>query len=97
MIDRIDIRKSPYGSPRCFIATAAYGTPMEKEVLALRQFRDDYLLTSPPGRILVGAYYTISPPIAKSIEDSPWAKAIVRGLLWPVVQICDAVVSNAAE
>lgn len=97
VIDRLDIRKSPYGSPRCFIATAAYGTPMEKEVLVLRQFRDEYLLTNLPGRVLVRAYYRISPAIARSIEHSPRARALVRGLLRPVVQICEAVVPNAGE
>lgn len=97
VIDRLDIRKSPYGSARCFIATAAFGTPMEKEVLVLRQFRDRYLLTNLPGRVLVGIYYRVSPPIAKGIEHSPAARAIVRGLLRPVVQVCEAVVPNAGE
>ena len=97
VIDRLDIRKSPYGSPKCFIATAAYGTPMAKDVLVLRQFRDDYLMTSLPGRVMMGVYYRLSPPIAKAIEHSPQARAIVRGLLRPVVQLCEAVVPNAGE
>jgi len=97
VIDRIDIRTSPYGSPKCFIATAAYGTPMEKHVLALRRFRDDYMLTNRPGRAFVAWYYRISPPIARGIEHSSAARAIVRGLLSPVVQLCEAVVPNAGE
>ena len=41
----------------CFIATAAYGTPMAGDIEILRQFRDEYLLTNPvgtgPGRTLL--------------------------------------------
>jgi len=95
--DRIDIQESEYGSPRCFIATAAYGTPMEEEVLVLRRFRERYLLTNTPGRTFVAAYYKISPPIARAIEESELAKAAVRGLLEPVVQLCRLVVPTEAK
>jgi hypothetical protein len=38
---------------RCFIATAAFGSPMAPEVALLRAFRDSWLLTNSPGRIFV--------------------------------------------
>ncbi len=88
VIKRIDISKKPYGSPKCFIATAAYGSPMESEVLALRSFRDRYLLTNPVGRMFVSAYYRISPPIANWISEKGTMRWVVREVLWPVVQIC---------
>jgi len=97
VIDRIDIREREYGSPRCFIATAAYGTPMEEEVLVLRQFRERYLLTNAPGRAFVAAYYKISPPIAGCIEKDELAKAVVRAMLHPVVQLCRLVVPTEAR
>ncbi|MHB0997827.1 MAG: CFI-box-CTERM domain-containing protein [Armatimonadota bacterium] len=88
LITRIDIRENDYGSPSCFIATAAYGTPMEDDVLTLRQFRDKYLLTNPAGRIFVDIYYTISPPIADQIRENDTSRSIVRALLKPIVQLC---------
>lgn len=91
VIQRIDISKKPYGSPKCFIATAAYGSPMEKDVLVLRSFRDQYLLTNPAGRVFVSAYYRVSPPLANWISGRDGMRWMVREVLWPVVQICKLV------
>ncbi len=73
------------GGSGCFIATAAFGTEMAKEVIALRKFRDKYLLTSPLGRDFVKLYYKTSPPIANFIRNKPLLKAIVRMQLKPLV------------
>lgn len=94
IIGRIDFSKTDYGSPKCFIATAAYGTAMEDEVLTLRQFRDRFMLPNPVGKQLVDLYYQVSPPIADSIRESEEARAVVRTLLWPVVQACRVVVGK---
>jgi hypothetical protein len=75
----------------CFIATAAYGTPMAEEIQILRQFRDEYLLTNPLGQGLVDIYYRISPPIADFITDHPSLKPIVRAGLMPAVDMCSMV------
>ena len=75
----------------CFIATAAYGTPMAAEIQILREFRDEYLLTNPLGQGLVEVYYTISPPIADFITEHPRLKPIVRAELMPVVAMCSIV------
>jgi preprotein translocase subunit YajC len=72
------------GDP-CFIATAAYSTPMAEEIQILREFRDEYLLTNPLGRALVGLYYKVSPPIAEVITEYPALKPIVRAGLLPAV------------
>jgi len=71
----------------CFIATAAYGTPMAEEIQILRVFRDEYLLTNPLGQALVGVYYRVSPPIAEFITEHPSLKPIVRAGLLPAVAI----------
>jgi len=79
----------------CFIATAAYGTPMAGEIEILREFRDEYLLTNPVGQALVGLYYRVSPPIAKFITEHPGLKPIVRAGLLPVVAMSTVVVNNS--
>ena len=79
----------------CFIATAAYGTPMAKEVEILREFRDEYLLTNPAGQALVDVYYKVSPPIAEFITEHPSLKPIVRAGLLPAVAISTVAVNTS--
>ncbi|NOZ01131.1 MAG: fibronectin type III domain-containing protein [Deltaproteobacteria bacterium] len=71
----------------CFIATAAWGSPMAGDVMALRAFRDRFLLTWWPGRLFVKAYYLSSPPLAWVISKSEALRALVRTALWPLVQV----------
>ncbi|MGB6872787.1 MAG: X2-like carbohydrate binding domain-containing protein [Dehalococcoidia bacterium] len=78
----------------CFIATAAYGTPMAEEIQILREFRDEYLLTNPLGQALVGVYYRVSPPIAEFITEHPSLKPIVRAGLLPVVAMSTVAVNT---
>ncbi len=69
----------------CFIATAAYGSPLDPHLDSLRDFRDRFMMTNHPGRALVRFYYRHSPPLANFIADRDWLRAIVRGLLAPIV------------
>jgi hypothetical protein len=78
----------------CFIATAAYGTPMAQQIQILREFRDEYLLTSPMGQALVGLYYKVSPPIADFITEHPNLKPVVRAGLVPAVAMSTVVVNT---
>jgi len=88
--------ETPMGG--CFIATAAYGTPMAEEIQILRELRDEYLLTNPTGQALVGLYYRISPPIAEFITEHPSLKPIARvGLVPAVVMSAVAVNTTPAE
>jgi len=73
------------GGGGCFIATAAYGSYIEKHVMVLREFRDHFLVTSPVGKVFVGLYYTYSPPVADFIANHDTLRAFVRWSLIPLV------------
>jgi alpha-tubulin suppressor-like RCC1 family protein len=81
-------------APGCFIATAAYGTPMAEEIQILREFRDKYLLTNSLGQALVDLYYRVSPPMAEFITEHPSLKPIVRAGLLPAVAMSTIAVNT---
>ncbi len=73
------------GGGGCFIATAAFGSYMERHVKILRDFRDDFLLKSRWGTAFVMAYYKYSPPIADVIARHGILRTIVRIGLMPLI------------
>jgi len=75
------------GDSRCFIATAAYGSPDIDDVLQLRRFRNQFLLANPVGRALVATYYRFSPAFADAIRPYPLLRKLVRIGLVPYVAV----------
>ena len=69
----------------CFIATAAFGSPMAGEVIILKEFRDNYLVKSKIGKEFVNFYYCFSPSIADFIKDKPFLKSQIRLLIKSIV------------
>jgi len=81
------------GSGGCFIATAAYGSPMEEHVKILRDFRDRFLLTNSAGKVFVDIYYAYSPLIADFITEHEMLRAPIRLGLLPIVGLSWAMLN----
>lgn len=78
---------------KCFIATAAFGSPLTFEVTKLRQFRDLFLKSNKWGRAFVEFYYQYSPQYAAYIKGSPTLKFAVRVVLWPIFGFTELILT----
>jgi hypothetical protein len=74
----------------CFVATAAYGSPLAPEVGALRRLRDRLRDRSPFAAAAVGLYERASPPVADVLRDSAAGRALVRQALSPLLNLVGA-------
>ena len=68
--------------PKCFIATAAYGSPLHADLAPLRWFRDQVLLRTSIGSEFVTWYYDNGPVGAAVVREHPALAAMVRAALW---------------
>lgn len=66
------------GDSPCFIATAAYGTPLAVDIDVLRAFRDEWLLGNVAGTAFTDVYYRLSPAVADLIAQHPVLAAVAR-------------------
>ncbi len=57
---------SKRGMACCFIATAAYGSPLNENVNVLCSYRDKYLVKNKLGQIFTNFYY-LSKPLTSSV------------------------------
>ena len=80
----------PY-RPKCFIATAAYGSPIADEVMFLRRLRDDRLKQSRIGSLFVQVYewiyYQFSPRVASIMDRNRRFKNFMKIMIvQPIVR-----------
>jgi len=75
------------GGGGCFIATAAFGSPLERHVRVFRDFRDKRLLTNGPGRAFVRWYYRHSPGYAAFISRHRFLKGLTKIALLPMYAV----------
>lgn len=75
----------------CFVATAAYGTPMAPEISALRRLRDRHLQSNAVGRALVALYWQVGPKLADAIRGHEQLRAAARTLLSPFVAVAETL------
>lgn len=78
---------------KCFIATAAFGSPLTYEVKSLRNFRNIFLMSHPISKAFVDFYYKHSPKYAKLIAGSPYLKGMAQVFLWPLFGLAHLLVS----
>lgn len=75
----------------CFIATACYGGYDSPQVLLLRRYRDEVMLTNTAGTMFVKAYYLLSPKMATFISSRPRLAEFIK------VWLIDNIVKYAEE
>ena len=71
----------------CFIATAVFDSVNAKEVMILRQWRDEIILKTKFGEIIVKNYYQYSPPIAKIIGRNRVLKSTTKAIIKCFIKI----------
>lgn len=76
-----------YSHNDCFIATAAYGTPLAYEIDILKKWRDDKLQHTYIGRRIIELYYRISPPLAEFIRPRNKLRQITRRIIGSFIKI----------
>jgi hypothetical protein len=70
----------------CFIATAAYGSPLAGELDGLRAWRDQTLLSNAFGAAMTDVYYRVGSRAAEMLARHEWWRAGVRLMLTPIVR-----------
>jgi peptide/nickel transport system substrate-binding protein len=75
----------------CLIVTAAFGSELTPQVQYLRNFREQYILSTLSGSAFMNAfnaiYYSFSPQVADYEREQPWLQQTVKAGLYPVFGI----------
>jgi hypothetical protein len=80
---------TPQPTPKCIIATAAYGSDLAPPVQFLRSFRDNQVQRTVLGSMFLtafnGWYYSWAPGVAQRIAPNEGYKAITRAVIAPLI------------
>lgn len=76
-----DGRNTQSTSSDCFVATAAFGTPLQAEIQILREWRDNELSFSIAGRQFIDIYYKVGPHLARLVEKNKFIARISRSII----------------
>lgn len=72
----------------CLIATAAFGSELTPQVQYLRNFREQYILSTASGSAFMNTfdsiYYSFSPQVADYEREQPWLQNVVKAGLYPL-------------
>ena len=75
----------------CLIATAAFGSELDEHVQYLRNFREQYVLSTASGSAFMNAfnavYYSFSPQVAEYERENAWLQDAVKVGLYPLFGI----------
>jgi peptide/nickel transport system substrate-binding protein len=75
----------------CLIATAAFGSELAPQVQYLRNFREQYILSTAAGSAFMGTfnsvYYSFSPQVADYERQQTWLQSVVKAGLYPLFGI----------
>lgn len=79
------------GNSKCLIATAAFGSELTPEVLFLREFRDEKILSTVSGSSFMNVfnawYYSFSPTVANYERGQPWLQDTIKIGIYPLLHI----------
>jgi hypothetical protein len=77
--------------PKCFIATATYGSALASEVTLLRNFRDLDVLRTMAGKrfmqVFNAFYYSFSPQVASYITTHSNLRPVMKIVLYPLIGV----------
>ena len=79
---------------QCFIATAAWGSPLEPTVSAMRRARDQLLAEVPLFSVAADLYGRSGPAAAGVLRRSDTARVLARQLLGPLATTAEAVIPS---
>jgi hypothetical protein len=74
----------------CFVATAAFGSPLEPQVSALRQIRDRLWQSNTLFTVGADLYYRNGPAAADVLRRSDVARALARSVIGPLATLAEA-------